>query len=73
MILNKRYMIGRVLGHGGFGITYLAWDLNLNLKLAVKEYLPRDYGTRAPGHSSVTIFSSETEEFFAERIDNTLA
>ncbi|MHB8124574.1 MAG: hypothetical protein ACYDEJ_02835 [Desulfitobacteriaceae bacterium] len=32
-ILNGRYLLGKVLGYGGFGVTYLAWDLNLNVKL----------------------------------------
>ena len=38
--------IDRVLGSGGFGITYLARDLSLDTWRAVKEYLPRDWGTR---------------------------
>ncbi|MFB1490326.1 MULTISPECIES: hypothetical protein [unclassified Thiocapsa] len=35
-LLDGRYRIGRVLGHGGFGITYLARDDNLQLRLAIK-------------------------------------
>jgi hypothetical protein len=46
-MLDGRYRIGRVLGHGGFGITYLAWDDNLHLRLAIKEYFPRDSAGRA--------------------------
>ena len=38
--------IERVLGSGGFGVTYLARDLSLDTWRAVKEYLPRDWGTR---------------------------
>lgn len=39
LLNGGRYHIGRVLGHGGFGITYSALDTNLDLKLAIKESL----------------------------------
>ena len=45
------YRIERVLGVGGFGLTYLALDANLNLKVALKEYLPADSAQRAPDQS----------------------
>ena len=38
--------IERVLGAGGFGVTYLARDLGLNAWRAVKEYLPQSWGAR---------------------------
>ncbi len=40
------YRIESVLGVGGFGLTYLATDSNLNLKVALKEYLPGDFAAR---------------------------
>ena len=40
------YRIERMLGIGGFGISYLAHDANLNAKVAIKEYLPNDLAMR---------------------------
>jgi serine/threonine protein kinase len=40
------YHIIKILGQGGFGITYLAHDTNLDQKVAIKEYLPTDLAVR---------------------------
>jgi serine/threonine protein kinase len=71
-ILNGRYLIGRVLGYGGFGITYLALDLNLRIKLALKEYLPQNLATRAPGNTTVSVYSGEARDNFTFGLDRFL-
>ena len=57
------YRIERVLGVGGFGLTYLAVDENLNLKVALKEYLPGEIALRGADHSIVPS-SPDTAETF---------
>ena len=49
----QEYVIERVLGIGGFGISYLAQDTNLNYKVALKEYLPNDLAVRSDLDPSV--------------------
>jgi TonB family protein len=49
----QEYIIGRLLGHGGFGLTYLAQDTNLNSLVAIKEFLPQEFAVRNPDSSVV--------------------
>jgi len=49
--LLQEYRIERVLGHGGFGVTYLAHDTSLQKHVAVKEFLPTEWATRGEGHA----------------------
>ena len=61
-ILNNRYIVGRVLGQGGFGITYVAWDEKLAARVAVKEYMPNDISARVGTTVSVAM-ESRAEDF----------
>ena len=65
-VLRDRYVIGKVLGFGGFGVTYIGWDNKLEMKVAVKEYLPSEFSTRMPGQTMVTVFRGEKQEQFRE-------
>ena len=69
----QEYRIEKVLGVGGFGLTYLALDGNLNLRVAVKEYLPDDIATRGADNSisprapdSVEMFGWGKQRFLDE-------
>ena len=42
----EEYRLGEVLGSGGFGITYYAWDTHLDKAVAIKEYLPNEFAVR---------------------------
>ena len=54
-LLAGRYIVGQVLGFGGFGVTYIGYDQVLQQKVAIKEYLPSDFATRMPQQEDVTI------------------
>ncbi len=58
---QNRYLIGKALGEGGFGITYLGWDLQQGIKVAVKEYFPSGYVNRVPGNNQVIINSKQNQ------------
>lgn len=58
-ILKGRYLIGKILGLGGFGITYLVLDLTLNTRMAIKEYFPHNVAARVPGELDISVFESE--------------
>ena len=68
-IMGGRYIVGRVLGFGGFGVTYIGWDALLEQKVAIKEYLPSEFSTRVPGQTQVTVFNGVKEEQFTEGLD----
>lgn len=57
--LNNRYLIGKVIGVGGFGVVYLGWDSNLDVRVAVKEFLPKDIAGRSNDHVSLIPYSDK--------------
>lgn len=60
--LADRYIIGQTLGLGGFGITYKAFDTQLEIVLAVKEYFPSGMVNRSAGGTKVFLVASKREE-----------
>ena len=62
--LHQRYVIESLLGHGGFGITYAAYDQVLGARVAIKEYLPRHLATRAEGRTQVSVYSGAARQHY---------
>ena len=53
-LLNyQHYLVGDAIGQGGFGITYLGYDLALGIPVAIKEYYPNGNASRDNNTSAV--------------------
>lgn len=72
--LNDKIIIGKVMGKGGFGITYLGYDLRMEKTIAVKEYYPNGIAYRSQSGTEVLVadpksnetFDKGTEKFYSE-------
>lgn len=73
-VLKQKYHIGKVLGKGGFGITYKAYDAQLEKVVAIKEYYPNGIAHRDTGTTQMSVsdntqteaFNTGAEKFFEE-------
>ena len=68
----QEYRIEKVLGIGGFGVSYLAHDTNLNAKVAIKEYLPNDLAVRNEETAAVLAKSKADNEEYQIGLDRFL-
>ena len=72
-ILKDRYLLGGVLGEGGYGITYIGYDRLLQNRIAVKEYFPIEFCTRDTiGGNSVNILSGISAKNYAREMQKYL-
>lgn len=71
-LLQARYTVGRVLGEGGFGITYLGWDDTLALRVAIKEFLPHVLAGRSSDGLSIQVYQGKSTQEFAYGLEQFL-
>lgn len=68
-ILNGKYMVGKVLGKGGFGITYVGYNLDDNKRVAIKEFFPSGIVYRNTQQTQVSISDGDEKNIFHNGID----
>ena len=65
IVIGGQFRVGRVLGkRGGFGITYIGWDIHLQQRVAIKEYMPRDLATRTADSLDVQVHTDADQANF---------
>ena len=63
-VLQDRYTLGKALGQGGFGITYIAWDNKIGRAVAIKEYMPNALASRMTGEKEISCYNEEARRQF---------
>lgn len=65
MLAQDQYIVGRVIGQGNFGITYIGLDTQSHRRVAIKEYMPRSLSYRSPENQQIIPFNEDNRLSYA--------
>ena len=71
-LLAGRYLVGKALGEGGFGITYIGLHTTLSKRVAIKEFYPSGAANRTSQLSEEIIITKDKQDFFRKGVDRFL-
>lgn len=63
-VLHHKFLVGRTLGTGGFGNTYIGWEQSLQRKVAIKEYYPKQLSSRCDDGVTVAVTDTVSQKRF---------
>ena len=63
-VLDKRYIVGRVMSLDAFSIKYLGWDFAESQSVIIKEYFPKELSSRMPGQTQLNSYDGEKAKQF---------
>lgn len=66
-VVDNRYLIGRTLESGADGNTYLAFDMQENIQVRLREFMPQSYCVRGIDGNSIDVLPEKSSAFFEKR------
>lgn len=71
-VLQGRFIIGKVLGSGGFGNTYIGWNNVLSCRVAIKEFFPRHMSVRNGDRRTISVSGATMQERYNQSLQSFL-
>lgn len=71
-VIGNHFVVGTVIGSGGFGIIYKCFDMTLGVVVAVKEFYPAGLVNRAPGERQVGLLSGDRQQQYRTQLNRFL-
>ncbi len=68
-ILAERYLVGKVVGYNGSGATYIGYDMIMNCKVKIREYMPENLASREKGNPEVKVNAGSEIQYKSLKMD----